>query len=215
MPTNKLLVIVFCAVIAVSAVVAGIMFFQDPPAPNPVEVPVLVTVPPSPNLTVVAAPEQTEIGVPPGFEVPEVVVVEMPETPNLAEGKELDSGAVTDVYVAPNALDGDPLTYWESAGYPAEFTVDLADTYAVKTVGIQLNPAPIWAARTQTFEILGSSDGTTFETIVPEETYQFDPDTGNAIRVDFDAAEVQFVRLVFSANTGSVGAQAGEIMMFE
>ncbi len=211
---QKKLIIVFCAVIAASAVAAGIVFFQEPPVPDPVKIPVKVTVAPSPNLTIVAAPEQGEIGIPPGFEIPEAVVVEMPETPNLAEGKPFDSGAVTDVYIAQNALDGDPLTYWESAGYPAEFTIDLADTYAVKTVAIRLNPAEVWSAREQTFEIFGSTDGMTFDSVVPETVYAFDPATGNAVRVDFPAAEARYVRLVFSANTGAVGAQAGEILIF-
>ncbi|MDR1669459.1 MAG: discoidin domain-containing protein [Oscillospiraceae bacterium] len=221
MQTNKILMIVFGAVIAVSLVISGIAFFQEPPLPEPVEVPVTVTVPPSPELTVVKAPDQTEVTLPAGFTDPEENTVKMPETENLAEGKTVQSGAITDIYVAQNAVDGDPLTYWESAGFPAEYTIDLAGVYAVKTVGLRLNPAAIWAARNQAFAILGSTDGVTFETIVPEASYAFDPETGNAVRVDFDAAEAQFIRLVFSSNTAAesgttgAGSQAGEIMVFE
>ncbi|MDR1692543.1 MAG: discoidin domain-containing protein [Oscillospiraceae bacterium] len=218
---QKVLMIVFGVVIAASLVVAGIAFAQEAPVPDPIEVPVTVTVTPTPNLTVVAAPDQAEPGLPEGFTDPEENTVKMPETENVAVGKTVQSGAITDVYVAANAVDGDPLTYWESAGFPAEYTIELGGTYNVKTVGVCLNPAAIWAARNQEFEILGSTDGAVFTTIVPMTSYAFDPETGNAVRVDFGGVDISFIRLVFNSNTaaesGSTGAgsQAGEIMVFE
>jgi hypothetical protein len=36
-----------------------------------------------------------------------------------------------------------------------------------------------WGARTQTILIQGSTDGTTYRTLVPAQGYTFDPNTGN------------------------------------
>jgi hypothetical protein len=140
----------------------------------------------------------------------------MPDGPNLAEGKPVDSGEVTEVYAAVNIVDGSTNTYWESKGFPAEITIDLLSIQDVRTVGIRLNPSPIWEPRKQTFEILVSTDGVAYSTAVPEAQYEFDPETGNIVRVDFDATSSQYVRLLFAENTAgrSNGAQAAEIELY-
>ena len=52
---------------------------------------------------------------------------------------------------------------------------------------------------------------------VPAARYDFNPDTGNRIRIDFDAAETRFVKLIFTMNSSSRtgGAQAAEIEIYE
>ncbi|MDR1737065.1 MAG: discoidin domain-containing protein [Oscillospiraceae bacterium] len=217
MQKNKLLTIVFCAVIALALGASAFAFFQPPPVPDPVEVSVTVTVTPAPEITVVSAPDQTEPQRPDAFPDPEGDKIKLPETANLAKGAVIEAGPVTQTYVALNAVDGDPLTYWESAGLPAEITIDLGSAKAVKTVAVQLNPDSIWAARTQTFAVLGSADGAAYSEISAETKHEFNPTTGNVVRVDFDAAQARYIRLVFSSNSGTfdAGAQAGEIMVFE
>ena len=84
-------------------------------------------------------------------------------------------------------------------------------------VAVRLNPAPIWEARTQTFAILTSTDGKTFTPAVPDTNYEFTPDTGNLVRVDFSPTQASHVRLVFTTKSSarSNGAQAAEICIFE
>jgi hypothetical protein len=64
-----------------------------------------------------------------------------------------------------------------------------------------LPPSTTWGARTQTLSVLGSSDGTTFTTIVPSATHNVDPNAnGNAATVTFSSTSVRFLRLNFTAN---------------
>ena len=205
---TKILTAVFCAVIAVSLIISGIVYFTQP---DPEEKEVSV------RLTVVETADQTEISRPGGFPDPEQDWVKLPEGTNLAEGKTASSGEFTEVYDAVNAVDGDTNTYWESKGLPAELTIDLESVYNVQTVGVRLNPAPIWEARTQNFEILVSGDGQSFTTVAPDARYEFTPNTGNIVRVDFDPVAARYVRLVFTAKSSgrSNGGQAAEIVIYE
>jgi len=98
-----------------------------------------------------------------------------------------------------------------------DFTIDLADTYTIQTVAVRLNPAPIWEPRTQTFEVLVSTDGSSFTVVYPSERHQFDPDTGNIVRIDFEPTSARYVRLAFTEKSSgrSNGAQASEIQVYE
>ena len=168
-------------------------------------------------VTIVPAPEQTKAERPPCFPDPAADFIPLPETENLAEGKPTVSGAHTDVYVARNVNDGKIDTYWESKGFPAEITFDLQGTYAVSTVAVCLNPSSIWEPRIQEIAVLLSMDGETFTEAAAPEKYQFDAATGNRIRIDFDAVDAAYVRLVFTLNSSSRtgGAQAAEICVYQ
>ncbi|MBQ8136181.1 MAG: discoidin domain-containing protein, partial [Clostridia bacterium] len=115
-----------------------------------------------------------------------------------------------------NVNDGKTDTYWESKGFPAEITFDLQGAFSVSTVAVCLNPSAIWEPRIQEIEVLVSLDGENFTQVSPAEKYQFDAVTGNRIRIDFDAVEAAFVRLIFTLNTSSRtgGAQAAEICVY-
>lgn len=194
---------VLCAVIALSLAAAAVAFFALPGNDT--------------GVTVVAAPAQTGVTRPEGFPDPEENFIKLPESANLAAGKAVAAGEVTDVYTASNVTDGDTNTYWESKGVPAEITVDLAGTYDIQTVAVRLNPAALWEARTQSIEVLISADGKSFTTVAPDTKYDFTPDTGNMIRIDFGAEQAAYVKLIFSSNSSarSAGAQAAEILVFE
>ncbi|HMM31687.1 MAG TPA: discoidin domain-containing protein [Clostridia bacterium] len=206
---SKKLIIIFCAVIAVSIICAAIAFFLPPGGLG-----AQTTVP---GLTIVKAPEQSAISRPEGFPDPEANWIKLPDGTNLAEGKTVSAGEVTEVYAAANAVDGETGTYWESKCVPAEIIIDLAGTYTVQTVAVRLNPAPIWEARTQSIAVLISSDGENFSPAVPDTNYEFNPDSGNIVRIDFDPAQASYVKLIFSAKSSgrSNGAQAAEILIFE
>lgn len=202
---NRKLSVIFAVIIVASLVVSLCAYFG------------LFSQGGEPGLTVVSAPEQVKAQRPTCFPDPEANYIPMPESTNLAEGKPVRSGAHTDVYVDTNVNDGKTDTYWESAGFPAEMTVDLAGSYSISTVAVRLNPSAIWEARTQEIALLVSTDGENFTELVPAAKYDFDPNTGNRIRIDFDPVEAAFVRLVFTMNSASRtgGAQAAEIEVYE
>jgi hypothetical protein len=201
----KKLNIVLIVVIALSLIASGIAFFLLPSDAG------------DPGVTVVEAPEQAKAQRPSCFPDPEANYIPMPETENLAEGKLVSSGEHTDVYVAANVNDGKTDTYWESKGFPAEMTIDLESSRKISTVAVRLNPSAIWEARSQEIAVQISADGTSFSELVPATRYEFNPDTGNRIRIDFDATEARFVKLIFTMNSSSRtgGAQAAEIEIYE
>lgn len=168
-------------------------------------------------VTIVTAPDQTKPERPPCFPDPADDYIPLPEGENLALGKPVSSGAHTDVYVIKNVNDGKTDTYWESKGFPAEVIFDLQGTFTVSTVAVCLNPSSVWEPRIQEIAVLVSLDGETFTQAAAPEKFQFDAATGNRVRIDFDAAQAAFVKVIFTLNTSSRtgGAQAAEICVFE
>lgn len=167
-------------------------------------------------LTVVETPAQEKAERPPCFPDPTDAYIPMPETENLATGKPVSSGAHTDVYVVSNVNDGKTDTYWESKGFPAELTVDLQGVYDIAAVTVCLNPSAIWEARTQELAVLVSADGAVYTPIAEKAKYDFDPATGNRIRLDLPTAKAAYVRFVFTMNSSSRtgGAQAAEVGVY-
>lgn len=135
---------------------------------------------------------------------------------NLALKKPVTVSSHTQIYRAENANDGNVLTYWEASprSYPNLLTVDLGNTYTVRSVVIKLNPDRIWAKRTQTLALLGSVDGADYVTLVDSAVYTFDPATGNTVTINFAAAEARYLRLVFTANSGATGGQVAELEVY-
>jgi len=168
------------------------------------------------NITIVRTPDQTEAEWPPAIFNPLSLIVELPSTPNLAEGRPVTATSFTDVYVPANAVDGTVTSYWESQGWPADFTIQLDGVHSVSTVAVQVNPSLLWEARSQGFEVLVSLDGEAFSTVVPHAMHDFDPLTGNTVRLDFAPVQALYVRLHFTVNTASrtMGAQAAAIRVF-
>ncbi|MGE5594106.1 MAG: discoidin domain-containing protein [Betaproteobacteria bacterium] len=135
---------------------------------------------------------------------------------NHALNKQVTASSYTQIYRAENANDGNVFTYWEGAprSYPNTLTLDLGDTCTVKSVVIKLNPDPIWARRTQTLAVLASADGADFVTVVDAAEYTFDPETGNAVTINFAAVETRYLRLVFTENSGATGGQVAELEVY-
>lgn len=168
-------------------------------------------------VTIVAAPSQTEAERPTCFADPTENYIPLPETENLAQGKHVAAaGTHTDVYVISNINDGKTDTYWESKGYPAEVTFNLEETYTVSTVAVCLNTSAIWEPRQQEIAVQVSTDGESFTEVAAPVLYQFDSETGNRIRIDFDAVQAMYVKVIISKNTAqrTGGAQAAEICIY-
>ena len=167
-------------------------------------------------ITIVPAPDQTHAERPPCFPDPADNYVPLPETENYALGKPVFSGAHADVYVSKNVNDGKTDTYWESRGWPAEMAIDLQGEYTVSTVAVCLNPSSIWEPRIQEIAVQVSTDGKNYTEVAAPDKHQFDPETGNRIRIDFDPVQAAFVKLIFTMSTASrtMGAQAAEICVY-
>jgi hypothetical protein len=130
---------------------------------------------------------------------------------NLAAGKPTSESSHTQVYVSANATDADQNTYWESTNaLPQWIQVDLGSAQQASRIVLQL-PAS-WGARNQTLSILGSTDGTTFTTIVGSATYAFAPASNNTVTITFAATTQRYFRLNVTANTGWA---AGQVSSFQ
>ncbi|GAA3635488.1 glycosyl hydrolase family 28-related protein [Kineosporia mesophila] len=136
-----------------------------------------------------------------------------PANSNLAAGKSITASSYTDVYPAPNAVDGNASTYWESANnaWPQTLTVDLGATSQVSRLVLKLPPATAWGTRTQTIAVAGSTNGTSFSSIKAATGYTFNPSSGNTVTVPVTATQTRYLRLTFTANTAWPAGQLSEL----
>ena len=135
---------------------------------------------------------------------------------NVALGKPISTSGYTQTYAPANANDGNRTTYWEGTAnaYPNTLTVNLGSNHTVSSIVLQLNPDSIWASRTQNITVLGHNASTsTFSTLVAAANYTFNPATGNQVTIPVTGT-VSEVRLQFSSNSGSTGAQIAEFQVF-
>ncbi|MFH8800840.1 discoidin domain-containing protein [Streptomyces sp. NPDC017936] len=132
---------------------------------------------------------------------------------NLAVGRPITASSTVHTFVAENANDNSTSTYWEGSGHPATLTVKLGADADVTGVVIKLNPDPVWAARTQTVQVLGreqSASGLT--SLVAAKEYAFSPSSGNSVTVPV-TARVADVQLRFTANSGAPAGQVAEFQV--
>jgi parallel beta-helix repeat protein len=137
-----------------------------------------------------------------------------PTNTNLALKAQITSTNHTQNYVAANANDGNTSTYWESTDgtWPAELAVNLGATHSLSSVAVYLPPSSAWSTRTQTFSILGSTNGSTWTTLVGSASHTFDPATGNTVTINLPAGtSEQYIGLDFTANNVQNGAQVSEL----
>jgi hypothetical protein len=135
---------------------------------------------------------------------------------NLALRKTATASGTQGGFPAGNATDGNTGTYWESTNnaFPQSIQVDLGAATGVGRAVLTLPPSTAWGARTQTLSVLGSTDGTTFTTLVPSTGYRFDPATGNTATVPIPATTKRYFRLSFTGNTGWPAAQLSELQLY-
>ena len=136
---------------------------------------------------------------------------------NLALGKTATSSGYTQTYAPSNVTDGNQSTYWESTNnaFPQWLQVDLGSSQSVSRVVLQLPASTAWAARTQTLSVLGSTDGSTFSTLVGSANYTFDPNANNnTVTITFPATTQRYLRLNFTANTGWPAGQISEFQIW-
>ena len=134
-------------------------------------------------------------------------------TVNLALNKSVTSSSdLNSSYAKTFAVDGNQATYWESAaGFAQTLTVDLGTNYTVSQVVLKL---PVgWGSRTQTLSILGSTDNSTYTTIVASTVYTFSP-SANTVTINFTGTSRRYIRLNITTNSGASGAQIAELEIY-
>ena len=137
--------------------------------------------------------------------------------PNLALNQPTSASGTQSGYPSSNAVDGNTNSYWESTNnaFPQWLQVDLGSAHSIGRIVLDLPPSSAWGARTQTLSVLGSTDGSTFNTIVGSAGYTFDPNTGNTVTITFTSASARYVRLNFTANTGWPAGQVSEFQVYQ
>ena len=138
-------------------------------------------------------------------------------TTDLALNQPVTASSYTQTYVPANAVDGNTSTYWEATDgvWPSTITVNLQSVQALGSITIDLPPSTAWSTRTQTLSVLGSTNDTTFSTIVASATYTWNPSTGNTVTIPLPSGTSdQYVELSYTANSVQNGAQASEILIY-
>jgi hypothetical protein len=136
---------------------------------------------------------------------------------DLALNAPVTASSFTQTYVPANAVDGNTSTYWEATNgvWPSTITVNLGSVQTLGSITIDLPPSTAWSTRTQTLSVLGSTNGTSFSTIVGSATYTWNPSTGNTVTIQLPSGTSdQYVELSYTANSVQNGAQASEILIF-
>ncbi|WP_331461330.1 galactose-binding domain-containing protein [Micromonospora tarapacensis] len=133
---------------------------------------------------------------------------------NLAAGRSMSASGHSDVYVAGNANDGNQSSYWESANnaFPQWIQVDLGATVNVDRLVLKLPGG--WGSRTQTLTVQGSTNGSSFSTLVASAGYTFSPAGNNTVTITAGAASTRHVRLLVTANTAWPAAQLAELEVY-
>ena len=135
---------------------------------------------------------------------------------NLALNQLTSASGYTQTYVPGNATDGNTSTYWEStnSAFPQWLQVDLGAAKSFSKIVLDLPPASSWSTRTQALSVQGSTDGSSFSTIVASAGYTFNPSTGNTVTITFPSTSARYVRLNFTANTGWPAGQVSEFQVW-
>ncbi|MBR7836781.1 discoidin domain-containing protein [Actinospica durhamensis] len=135
---------------------------------------------------------------------------------DLALTATLSSSSALQYFPASNANDGNNGSYWESQdgdAWPQTLTADLG---AVQPEGSVVLTLPSnWGTRVQTIEVLGSTDGTTYSTLVPSADYTFDPSLQNTVTIPLPAGtQDRYLQISVTGNTGWDAAQISEFEIF-
>ena len=135
---------------------------------------------------------------------------------NLALNKPTSASGSTSGFPPSNAVDGNTSSYWESTdnAFPQWLQVDLGTTYALGSLTLTLPPSSSWSTRTQTIQVLGSTDNSTFTQIVAATGYSFNPSTGNSVSITLPTTTTRYVRLNFTANSAWPAGQISEFQVY-
>ncbi|MFI6761787.1 discoidin domain-containing protein [Micromonospora sp. NPDC050417] len=139
-----------------------------------------------------------------------------PPTTNLALNRPTAESGHVQAYGSVNVVDGNPNTYWESPNnaFPQWVQVDLGAPTSIRRLVLKLPPSSAWGTRNQTVTVQGSTNGSSFGTVVGPSTLTFNPASGNAVTVALPATTTRYVRVLIGANTGWPAGQLSELEIY-
>jgi hypothetical protein len=119
-------------------------------------------------------------------------------------------------FPAANANDGNQATYWQAANSTGDLSLALAKPAPIDRIVLELPQG--WGDRDQTIEVDGSTDGSTWTTLVPSATYLFsanNADGNNVVTISVPSdPTVSYLRLDVSNNTVQGAPQIAEFEAF-
>lgn len=137
-----------------------------------------------------------------------------PTGTNLARNKPVEATSSVHNFVAANATDDSTSTYWEAAGHPSDLTVKLGANADIDAVVVKLNPDQVWAARTQSIQVLGREHSASgFTSLRDRADYAFSPSRDNNSVTIPVTGRWSDLRLRFFSNTGAPGGQVAEFQV--
>ncbi len=93
--------------------------------------------------------------------------------------------------------------------------MNLGSVQSLSSLVVDLPPSSAWQTRTQTLSVLGSTNGSSYSTLVGSATYTWNPSTGNTVTIPLPSGTSdQYVELSFTANSVQNGAQISELELF-
>jgi F5/8 type C domain len=134
-----------------------------------------------------------------------------PAATNLATAGTVTASTALSGFPATNANDANQNSYWQATGASATLTLHLAQASTVARVVLEL-PSN-WGTRNQTIQIDGSSNGTTWTTLVASAVYPFTSGS-NVVTIPVPAATQTYLRLDVSANNAQGVPQLAEFQAF-
>jgi hypothetical protein len=118
-------------------------------------------------------------------------------------------------FPASNANDGNQATYWQAADSTGVLTLQLAESAPVDRIVLELPQG--WGDRDQTIEVDGSTDGSTWTTLVPSATYLFsanNADGNNVVTISVPSTTESYLRLDVSNNNVQGAPQIAEFQAY-
>jgi hypothetical protein len=93
--------------------------------------------------------------------------------------------------------------------------VNLGAAHSLSSLVVDLPPSSAWQTRTQTLSVLGSTNGSSYSTLVGSATYTWNPSTGNTVTIPLPSGTSdQYIELSLTANSVQNGAQMSELQVF-
>src|SRR3984957_5140170 len=134
-----------------------------------------------------------------------------PAATNLATAGTVTASTALSGFPATNANDANQNSYWQATGASATLTLHLAQASTVARVVLEL-PSD-WGTRNQTIQIDGSSNGTTWTTLVASAVYPFTSGS-NVVTIPVPSGTQTYLRLDVSANNAQGVPQLAEFQAF-
>ena len=134
-----------------------------------------------------------------------------PAATNLATAGTVTASTALSGFPATNANDANQNSYWQATGASATLTLHLAQASTVARVVLEL-PSD-WGTRNQTIQIDGSSNGTTWTTLVASAVYPFTSGS-NVVSIPVPSGTQTYLRLDVSANNAQGVPQLAEFQAF-